>query len=303
MAYAIIKEKKQVECHFTSIIRGRARCALPMPMEFHPVAWLHIPLNQETGAADSFADLTAEVVLRVLGTIIQRLGGRNRGEAPTGLRYPYVCDTSRMYCDRTNPRVHTARLLDATTCWSKPELVDLAVHQLSQRMKATKPSVARGPNKKTLSLSTEVPSNPRAALEIFLTLHSRLKERGQSVDEEYARCIQIFKNLFVQYGHQELADNLPELPLGCMTAENNQISTTAPGSSRQLPPEVPPPNRMETQMEDDQENPSTTTGPPDEAMTDDNFTLSGAATPAQDEPDMGMSQMDAADIESELKTY
>ena len=63
---------------------------------------------------------------------------------------------------------------------------------------------------------------------------------------------------------------------------------------------MPPPNRSETQMKDDQEHPSITTGPPDEAMTDDNFTLSGAVTPAQDEPDMGMTQMDAADIESEL---
>ena len=71
-----------------------------------------------------------------------------------------------------------------------------------------------------------------------------------------------------------------------MTTENNQISITAPGSSQQLPPEKPPPNRIETRMEDDQENPSITTGPPDEAMTDNNFTLSSAATPAQDEPDM-----------------
>ena len=40
--------------------------------------------------------------------------------------------------------------------------------------------------------------------------------------------------------------------------------------------------------------------PPEESMTDDNFTLSGAATPAQDKPDTGISQMEAADIESEL---
>ena len=40
--------------------------------------------------------------------------------------------------------------------------------------------------------------------------------------------------------------------------------------------------------------------PPDEPMAEDNFTLSGAATPAQDEPDTGISQMEAADIESEL---
>ena len=272
MAYTIIKEKKQVEYTFidyinitinthTSIIRRRARCALPMPMKFHPVAWLPIPLNQETGAADSFADWNTEVVLRVLATIIQRLGGRKRGEAPTRLRYPYVCDTSRMYCARTNPRVHTARMLDATTCWSKPELVVSAVHQLSLHMKATIPSVAREPSKRILPVSTEVPSNPRAALEIFLSLRSRLKERGQSVGEEYAGGIQIFKNLFIQYGRQELADNLPEFPLGGITSGNNQRSITAPGSSQQLAPEMPSPKRIEVQMEDDQENPSITAGP------------------------------------------
>ena len=35
-------------------------------------------------------------------------------------------------------------------------------------------------------------------------------------------------------------------------------------------------------------------------MTDDNFTLSGAATPAQNDPDTCVSQIEAADIESEL---
>ena len=75
---------------------------------------------------------------------------------------------------------------------------------------------------------------------------------------------------------------------------------TAPGSSQQLPPEMPPSNKIETQMEDDQENPSITAGSPDEAMTGDNFTLSGSATPAQDESDKGMSQMDAPDIASEI---
>ena len=94
LAYTIIKDKKQVEHNFASIIRGRARCALPLPMEFHPIEWLHIPLDRETGAAESFANWNAEVVLRVLDTIVQRLGGRKRGEETTGLRYPYVCDPS-----------------------------------------------------------------------------------------------------------------------------------------------------------------------------------------------------------------
>ena len=229
MAYTIIKDKKQVEYNFASIIRARARCALPMPMEFHPIAWLHIPLDPETGAADSFANWNAEVVLRVLTTIVQRLGGRKRGEEPIGLRYPYVCDTSRMYCDRNSPRACQARILDATTCWSKPELVDLAVHQISLRIKAKTTLVGKEPNKKTLPFNTEVPSNPRAALEIFLNLHSRQKQQGQSVGEDYARGIQIFKNLSIQYGHPELANTLPDFLLGGTTDQNITTSETAPG--------------------------------------------------------------------------
>ena len=185
-----------------------------MPMEFHPVAWLHIPLNPATGAAHSLADWNSEIILRILATAIQRLGGRRRGEEPSGLRYPYVCDASRMYCDRTNPRAHPSNILQATTCWSKPDLVDFAVHQTSQHMKAKTPSVAKEPNRKTLPINTEVPNNPRAALEIFLNLHSRQKEKGDSVGEEYARGIQTFKSLFMQHGYSELADKLPEFPQG-----------------------------------------------------------------------------------------
>ena len=229
--------------NFTAIIRAHARCVLPMPMEFHPVAWLRIPLDSQTDAVDSFAGWDAAVVLRILATVIQRFGGRKRGdtmgEAPIVLHYPYVCDTSRMDCNRAEPRIYTAHILETTTCCSSPELVDLAIHKLFQRLKTTKPSTAREPNKRTLPISAEVPSNPRAALEIFLNLHSRQKRRGQSVGEDYARGAQTFKSLFVQYGYQELADSLP---------------------------------------------------------VDDSFTLSGTATPAQDEPNTGISQMDAADI-------
>ena len=52
-------------------------------------------------------------------------------------------------------------------------------------------------------------------------------------------------------------------------------------------------------MEEDQENLPVAIKPNDEPMTDDNFTLSDGATPVRDEPETGISQMDA-DIESEL---
>ena len=300
MAYTIIKDKKQVEHNFTSIIRARARCALPMPMEFHPIAWLHIPLNPATGAAHSLADWNTEVILRILTTVIQRLGGRKRGEKPSGLQYPYVGDISWMYCDRTNPRAHPSLILEATTCWSKPDLVDFAVHQTSQRMKAKTPSVAKEPNRKALPISTDVPNDPRAALEIFLNLYNKQRERGHSVGEDYARGIQTFKNLFIQYGHPELADKLPDFPQGNTTEQNSVTNTAAPGSSQQTIPSGLPSEGTETRMEEDQQNLSITTETHDEPMTDDNFTLSDGTTLTQDEPETGISQMDAADIESEL---
>ena len=53
-------------------------------------------------------------------------------------------------------------------------------------------------------------------------------------------------------------------------------------------------------MEEDQENLSIAVEPHDEPMTDDNFSLSYGATHIRDEPETGISQMKAADIESEL---
>ena len=60
------------------------------------------------------------------------------------------------------------------------------------------------------------------------------------------------------------------------------------------------PDRIETRIEDHHENLSITMPHPDEAKIDEKFTLSGTATPAQDTPDTGIFQIDAADIELEL---
>ena len=195
MAYTVIKEGKQIEHKLVTIIRASARCALPMPIEFDPVEGLHVPIDLHTGAVDSFADWDEQVILRILTTIVQRLGSRKRGEAPSGLHYPYVCDTSRMYCNRADPRVDTANILDTTTCWSRLDLVDLAIDQLFQRLRSTVAPVAREPIRRTLLISAKDPSNPRVAMEIFLNLHSRQKEREKSVGEDYARGNQIFKSL------------------------------------------------------------------------------------------------------------
>ena len=295
MAYAVIKERRQVEHNYLTLIRAPARCALPVPLEFHPVAWLHVRLDPNNGAVATFIDWDEPMIIRILNTIIQSLGGRKRDEKPTGLHHSYVCDTSRMYCIRAEPRVQTARILEAITCWTRPELVDLAIHQQFQHMRTKVSTIAREPNRKNLPISAEVPNNPRIALEIFLRLHSLQREQGQAVNEDYARGIQTFKNLFARYGHQELADGLPEL-----AQDIGGPNTAAPGRLEMAPPTMNPPNPAESLMDEVQGDAMTTLPPSEEPMTDDNFTLSDAATPVQDEPEASISHMDAADIESEL---
>ena len=205
MAYTVIKERRQIEHNYLTLIRARARCALPLPLEFHPVAWLHVPLDPNNGAVATFTDWDEQMIIRILNTVIQKLGGRKRGEEPTlklkALHYLYVCDTSRMYCIWAEPRVQTAQSLEAITCWTRPELVDLAIHQQFQHMRTKVSTIAREPNRKNLLISAEVPSKPHIALEIFLRLHSLQREQVQAVNEDYARGIQTFKNLFAQYGH------------------------------------------------------------------------------------------------------
>ena len=104
----------------------------------------------------------------------------------------------------------------------------------------------------------------------------------------------------MQNGHPELANSLPDFPQGSTTDQNITTSATAPGSSQQPSSGILPSDKIEARMEEDQEDLSIAIDPHDEPMTDDNFTPSDGATPAQDEPQTGISQMHAADIESEL---
>ena len=78
MAYTVVKDKKQVEHNFATLIRARARCAIPMPMELHPIEWLHAPIIPGTGALLDFAGWDEPGILRVLANAIQRLEGRRK---------------------------------------------------------------------------------------------------------------------------------------------------------------------------------------------------------------------------------
>ena len=100
------------------------------------------------------------------------------------------------------------------------------------------------------------------------------------MSEEYGRRIQSFKHLFQQYGHQELADGLSEPPQASKKIEMTELKATASDNSQPLPPVMNPPGNTETRMEDVQESSSITVLHSEEQMTDDNFTLSSATTPA-----------------------
>ena len=247
-------------------------------------------MYSDTGAVDRFHDSNKTVILRILTAVFQRLGGRKRGETPGGLHYPYVCDLSRMYCERAKPRVDTANILRATTFWTQPELVAQAVFQNFQKLRNGSRLLAREPDKRALSIDKEMPSNPRLAMEIFLHLRSRQRERGQPVGEEYARAILTYKDLFMQYSYQQLADSLPTVPQERIHKGTGEMDVTASGSSQ--PPDIDPNQLCLSQVQATTDTEQVETIQPEDFLVSDNFTLSGAVTPAQDEPERGTSQME-----------
>ena len=91
-AYTMIKDRQQVEYNYTATIRARARCAFPLAQEFHPVEWLHMPISPKTGSVASVADWNEKELLKTLKTVIEKLGGRDHGQEPSGLRHAFVCD-------------------------------------------------------------------------------------------------------------------------------------------------------------------------------------------------------------------
>ena len=207
----------------------------------------------------------------------------------------------QVYSARAEPCERTARILNTITCWAQPDLVDLAIHQTFQQLPTTIPTVAKEPSRKDLPVNTDVPSNPRMALEIFVRLHGLQRERTRAVGEEYARGIQTFKQLFITHGRQELADGLPNLEPTEAIPRISDLSEAASGRSRTV---IPAPHLIqdtdELLVEGVQDDVPNVIPPSEEPMTDNNFTLSEATTPVRDEAETNISNMEAADIESEL---
>ena len=230
MAYTIIKDKKQVEYNFSALIRARARCAVPMSLELHPVEWLHAPVEPSTGALQGFASWDEPGILRVLTNPERRLGGRRKGSTPERLQHRVIQDVSRMYNPRVTPQADTAKILSDTTHWADPPIVDRMIYQGFQILKATVPKIARELNRKTLPLNEEMPNNPKMAMEIFMSLITKQRDEGNTVYDSYSNAIGTFKEIFFRYGRQDLVDQLPELsPAGSTSmrqaAGHKEVST------------------------------------------------------------------------------
>ena len=178
MAYTIIKDKKQVEHNFVTLIRARARCAIPRSLELHPVEWLHAPFNPSTGAFQDFASWDEPGILRVLTNAVQRLGGRRNGTTPEKLQHQNTQDTSRMYNTRTRPMDNTAVALTNITCWTNPPIADQTIYRIYQMLNATIPEIAKEPKQKVWPINTEAPSNPKMAMEIFMKLIAKQQEEN-----------------------------------------------------------------------------------------------------------------------------
>ena len=277
-----------------------------MPIELHPVEWLHAPINPSFGTLQDFASWDEPGILRVLTNAVQRLGGRRKGATLEKLQHRNIQDTSRMYNLRTMPLDNTAVTLTTITCWANPPIVDQTIYQNYQILNATTPKIAKEPIRKVLPISAEAPSNPKMAMEIFMKLITKQKEENSSVCTDYLTAVETYKNIFKEYGRQDLADQLPEqCPMGSTTErqaaghkENSAsgsttfiVSTMTQGDTLQATATV----RMDVSTS----NPNQIT----QISENDTITSYNDATMPPDRLDdvpVSISQSEAADTELEL---
>ena len=306
MAYTIIKDKKQVEHNFVTLIRARARCAIPMSLERHPVKWLLAPINPSTCAVQDFASWDEPGILRVLTNAVQRLGGRRTGTTPEKLQHQNTQDTSRMYNPRTRPLDNTAVALTNITCWVNPPIVDQTIYRNYQMLNATITKIAKKPKRKILPINTEAPSNPKMAMEIFMKLIVKQQEENSSVCTDYLTAVETYKDTFKRYGRQDLANQLPEQCTVGSSAERHaagQEENSVGGSTTSVVSTMIP---KDTPQVTTAANMDTSTNDTNQAnrVSDDNITVpDNDVTMPPSSPEnipVSISQSEVADIELEL---
>ena len=69
-----------------------------------------------------------------------------------------------------------------------------------------------------LTIHDEMPNNPKMSMGIFLYWIDKQKQEGTFVFKNFLTAVKTYKEVFESYGHQQLANQLPELrPVGSTT--------------------------------------------------------------------------------------
>ena len=116
----------------------------------------------------------------------------------------------------------------------------------------------------------------------------------------YAKAIQTFKKLFMQYGYKQFNDDLPEVPAGSLNHEDqltHDMKVTASDSSLSIPDQsqaAPSHVQVAANVEMAVEVPH------NDSVVSDALTLSVRAKPLRDEPIAEITEMHAVAIESAL---
>ena len=245
-----------------------------------------MPISPKTGAVASFADWNEKELLKTLKTVIQRLGGRDHGQEPSGLRHAFVCDTSRMYAERTEPRPNTAAILQATTCLSKPEVVDQTVHQHFRKIKDSMQMIAQTP----------------PARSMFLDLVARQSNHSSPVLENFTSSMTKYREIFTQLGHKQFADSVPEPKPRTQPSKPptlQVLKSYADGSSSTQVTELRSINSAPTVTNTGTARASLTTTAPDSVTAPTDMVPTANLTLQR--PEQMMTQTEMADIEAELK--
>ena len=207
---------------------------------------------------------------------------------------------------RTKPLDNTTVTLTTITCWANPPVVDQTIYQNYQILNATTPKIAKEPIRKVLLISAEAPSNPKMAMEIFIRVIAKQKEENSSVCTDYVTAVETYKNIFNEYGRQDLADQLTEqCPMGSTTERQaaGHQENSAGGSTASIVSTMTQGDTLQAtataRMDVYTSNPNQITQIPenDTIASDNDATM---PPDSLDDVPVSISQTEAADIELEL---
>ena len=136
-------------------------CGLPWPLEFHTVAWLHIPLRQDTGAVEEFPWWDEPVVLRIIMAVVQGYVAEDVANLSAGCIIP-TCATRRgCIVSVRNPASTPPTSLGRVPVGHSESWLTKHFINSSKDWETTVPIIARGPNARVLPISLRDARQPQ----------------------------------------------------------------------------------------------------------------------------------------------